>query len=261
MNPEPDDAVLGDVGQVDPEPVALTYPFAHETYRRTIELRPAIGVIEAEIEDYLHHFRVRLTHDGERVSDAVGTAVRSPWQTCPTGAAGVQALVGIDLASAATHSSAWVTDRSDHCVHVLDLATLAAAHALDHEPTHYEIVVTPAGEEHRVATMHRDGGLLLRWEMDGPTITDPARFAGVSLDGAPFFAWMHAELEPGEYEPVIVMRRACHIGYSRALDLDDYRYASETRPADSSCYTFRPNVAFTARRNRGSARATELTGR
>ncbi len=104
-------------------------------------------MIEAEVEDYLHHFTVRLTHDGERVTDAVGTAVRAPWQTCPIGAAGVRALVGTDLASAATHSSAWVTDRSDHCVHVLDLATLAAAHALDHEPTHYEIVVTPAAEQ------------------------------------------------------------------------------------------------------------------
>ncbi len=106
--------------------------------------------------------------------------------------------------------------------------------------------------------MHRDGGLLLRWEMDGSTITGPARFAGVSLDGSRFFAWMHAELAPSEYEPVVVMRRACHIGYSRGLDLDGYDHAAETQPADSSCYTFRPNVAVIARRNRGSARPTEL---
>jgi hypothetical protein len=254
MNAEPDDPQ-----PVDPEPARPTYAFAHETYRRTIEVRATIGVVEAEVEDYLHHFEVRLTHDGRRVTGAVGTAVRAPWHTCPTGAAGLRTLAGTELTVAGTHASAWVTDRSDHCVHVLDLATLAAAHALDHEPLHYEIVVSPAAEDRRVATMHRNGGLLLRWEMDGPTITGPGRFAGVSLERAPFFAWMQAELEPGEYEPVVVMRRACHIAYSRGLDLDDHRYASETRPADSSCYTFRPDVAFIARRNRGTARATELS--
>jgi hypothetical protein len=259
MSGEPDDVALGDV-PVAPTPAALTFPFAHETYRRTIELRPAICVIEAEVEDYLHHFAVRLTHDGRRVIAAEATAMRSPWHTCPVGAAGLRALAGTELTVAAGHSSAWVADRSDHCVHVLDLATLAAAHALDHDPTQYEILVAPAAERERVATMHRDGGLLLRWEMDGSTITGPGRFAGVSLDHGPFFAWMRAELEPDEYEPVVVMRRACHIGYSRGTDLDAFQYASDTRPADSSCYTFRPNVAVVARRNRGTARATELAG-
>jgi Protein of unknown function (DUF2889) len=247
----------------DPEPVAsvpapLPFPSAHETYRRTIDLHPAIGVIEAEVEDYLHHFTVRLTHDGCRVTEATATAVRSPWHSCPVGAAGVRALAGTELAVAG-QSRAWVTDRSEHCLHVLDLATVAAAHALDHEPTRYEIVVTPAGGRERVATMRRDGGLLLRWEMDGSTITGPGRFTGVSLERGPFLSWMRAELEPGEYEPVLVMRRACSIAYSRGIDLDAYAYASDTQPVDASCYTFRPDVAFTARRNRGTARATELT--
>lgn len=52
-------------------------------YHRSVLLSGSDREVCAEMADDAHHFRVRLTHDGERIVDLEGEAVRYPWTTCP----------------------------------------------------------------------------------------------------------------------------------------------------------------------------------
>ncbi len=124
------------------------------TYRRRIEVVPGDGFVDAAMEDYIHHFRVRLTHDGSVILAAEAGGVRVPWTTCPTGAAGLGALAGTSLDDARLPER-WMQDRRTQCVHTVDLAAVAAGHAGDLEPMVYEVRVRahhlPRTEGHLVA--------------------------------------------------------------------------------------------------------------
>jgi hypothetical protein len=242
--------------------------------------------------DFPHHFRVVLEHRDGVVTDAVAHGLRVPWTTCPLAAAGVGLLAGRRLDEAATPGR-WAPDRSRQCVHVLDLAVVAAAHARDTTPTDLEIVVSylphpeadptaPVGvrmvrgsaqagpvwtvtrPEHvrREAVLARDGAPRLRWIVDGEglsgVVVEPAEFAGLPMTGATFHARLAGIADPGRREEVGLLRRACHIAPSRGIDLDQVAVPADLSPPDSSCYTFRPEVATRARRVLGASRPTEL---
>jgi hypothetical protein len=236
--------------------VVDVFRFPDATYRRRIELRPEPGLIDAEMEDYCHHFRVRLAHRDGVVVGAEGEGVRYPWDTCPVGAGAVTSLVGTSLA-AAVDASRWAADRSGHCVHVVDLTLLAVRHALDSAGTTYEAVVTPGAQRRREATLSRNGGAAMAWSLLGEEVIAPEGYAGLRLAREPFFAWVRARLSAEEQEAAVILRRACYIGVSRGLDLDVYRFAADAHPADESCHTYRADVAARARRMIGSSRATE----
>jgi hypothetical protein len=237
----------------------IDFPYADATYRRRIMLEPSGAAITAEMEDYMHHFRVRVVHRDGEVTAADAEGVRVPWTSCPGGAAGIRALVGTALAEA-HHADSWASDRSGQCVHVVDLALLAAAHAYDATPTTYMIELAPVAQPVRRATLWHNGEPALAWTLEQDTITSAGPMHGVSLAGKDFFPWVGVHLSAGEQEAARVLRRACSIGVSRGLDPDVYTSATELRGPANSCYTFRPEVTLVARRTRGSARRTEEPG-
>ena len=64
-------------------------------YRRRIELvTVSPEVVQGELEDDFHHFRVSIAHDGAKVTAVEGTAVRHPWSTCPDALTPLRSLVG-----------------------------------------------------------------------------------------------------------------------------------------------------------------------
>jgi hypothetical protein len=205
------------------------------------------------MRDDHHHFRVEIAHADGVVTGATATGVRVPWHTCPLGAAGVGLLVGHRLA-AAVDPGTWMPDRSAQCVHAVDLALLAAGHALDAVGLEYAVTVSPPGGPRREATLRRDGVIALAWSLAGQTIVGPDRFAGLSLAGGPFAAWTSQRLAADTREQAIVLRRACRIAPGRLLDLDRFRFAGEVIAGDNSCYTFRPEVAAVSRRVSGASR-------
>ncbi len=58
-------------------------PYGQGIYHRRIRATSSPGLVNAELEDDFHHFRVRLQHDGEKIVEIEGDAVRYPWTTCP----------------------------------------------------------------------------------------------------------------------------------------------------------------------------------
>jgi Protein of unknown function (DUF2889) len=234
----------------------LDLPYGDSTYRRRIELRPEPGAMWAEMEDYPHHFTVRIEHRAGVVVAIEATGIRHPWDACPVGAAGVRALVGVTLKDA-MEGATWAADRTAQCVHVVDLAVLAVRHALDEERTSYEARVAPSARRLREATLDRNGNRVLAWSLDGGRVIGPDRFVGLALGRRPFFDWIRGNLDGQEQEAATVLRRACSIAIGRGMDLDAFAYAADAHPADNSCYVYSTGVAVTAHRMVGSTRATE----
>ena len=231
-----------------------------EAYRRRIEVHVDDAVVEAHLEDYLHHFGVRLHHDGATITAVELAPERTPWATCTDGALGARRLVGVDLASVADLDT-WIGSRADQCVHVTDLVVIAAGAALRGADRTYEIVMTGIGHPERTATLHVDGRPWGAWVLagyGGDVVDDErsGRFAGASLERSGFSSLL-ASLDVADREPAAVLRRASMIGLGRAVDADTWPDASVGANPAGSCHTHRPEVVMLATRNRGSHRATE----
>jgi hypothetical protein len=223
-------------------------------YARRIDVRTSPGRVVAEMEDYVHHFRVELEHADGVVTRAVGTGVRVPWTTCPLGAAGVARLAGAKVGP--DTGDTWVgSDRTDQCTHVIDLAAVAVAHA-DRPSLRYLARVSPGGGPRRRAVLSADNEPVLVWELEDDLVTS-GLFTGLRVRSSQLKQRMRELPDADQREHVAILRRACHIAPSRMVDLDDYQVADQIGIIDSSCLTLQPSVAPTSRRVRGSARRTE----
>lgn len=225
-------------------------------YRRRIRLTPDGHTVEGELEDDFHHFGVVITHDGERVTAVEGDAVRFPWTTCPGAVAELAPLVGARLSARPT-AVGEVMPARQNCTHLFDLAGLAVAHAARgaDDLRQYDVTVPDRDEDGRSqVTLQRDGEQVLAWTVVWNRIEAPEPYAGRQLKGS-FLAWAESELEPEEAEAAIVLRRACHISWGRAQDLDRYRAADELLEVMSgTCFTFQPDRAVAGHRVLGSIR-------
>lgn len=230
-------------------------PWGEGVYRRRIRLVSDGSRVRADLEDDFHRFAVEFVHDGARVVDARAIAERFPWETCPGAGSRIEALVGTTLLPRAV-DLAEHTDSRLHCTHLYDLAALALAHgAAGRERRQYDIAVPDRDDWKTRATLHRDGALVLDWELDARTIRSPEPFSGLSLRGRAFLDWIHEHLDADEAEAALVLRRAVYIAIGRATDLDGIASAADVTPlAGASCHSMQPDVAPGALRVKGSTR-------
>jgi hypothetical protein len=241
-----------------PEPFVVP---TDEPYRRRIELRPGDGAVEAAMEDFIHHFGLRLHHDGTVITAVEVAPERVPWTTCPEGAAGLLRLEGVALAEVGDLDR-WTGGRPAQCVHTTDLAVVAAAAARRGVDRTYEIRVTGSFLERRRAVMDRDGENWADWTIEGERVLDDPRFVGLTLDRPGFSAWVAEHLGAGsdEAEAAFVLRRASIIALGRGIDMDAWTHPDDARPADESCHTYRTDVVPVSLRNAGSGRANDADG-
>lgn len=227
-------------------------------YRRRIETRPADGVVLAAMEDFIHHFALRLHHDGEVVTAVDVAAERTPWTTCPDGARAIASIVGTRLVDVGDLRS-WIGSRSVQCVHTTDLAVIAATAAARGVPRDHELRMTGIGQPERTITMWIDGVEWATWVIGDEGIVDDGRsgrFAGRRLDAPSFSEWI-ADLSADEREAAAIMRRASSVGLGRGLDMDGWTDATAGGNPLDSCHTYRTDVVHLSRRNRGTQRETD----
>jgi hypothetical protein len=233
--------------------------FPYGRYRRRIRVvssRP--GVVEAGLEDDQHYFTVTLQHDDTQVQSVTSGAVRAPWSTCADAAEPLRALAGMPLSDRCLAVTRW-TESAQHCTHQLDLAGLAIAQAArvvagGAARRQYDAVVPFGlldGEEHTV-TLTRDGEPCLEWVMQGGAVVAPSPYADAPRGG--FAHWADATLPPDDAEAAAVLRRACTIGMSRGLDLDQYPTLADMPGLSPVCWSMQPTRAPVAFRNRGLIR-------
>jgi hypothetical protein len=219
-------------------------------YRRGVRLVAEEGRVSAEMEDDVHNFAVILEHDGERVTGVRAEGRRTPWTACDGAVTELGRLKGLRLDEIPAMSPA---GRAEHCLHMFDLAMLAATRARQPGFSRlYLIEVDHGGEGSPLATLSQDGEALLAWRIRGGVI-EGSRFDGLSLAELPRRL---GGLTPDEREAALVLRRASSISFVRSLDLDAYDYANELRKADPSptCYAQQLRRRDEARRHKGSAR-------
>lgn len=234
-----------------------------EPYRRRIETRPRDGVVEAVMEDHIHHFALRLQHEDGIVTGVDLAPERTPWTTCADGSRAVVSIIGTRLVDVADVRS-WIGSRAVQCVHTTDLAVVAAAAALRGVDRDYEVRMTGIGHPERTITLWIDDDEWATWVIDGTGIVDDersGRFAGRSLESDAFSVWLRGSLAAEDREPAAILRRASSIGLGRGLPIDDWHDATEGMNPLESCHTYRSDVVLSSRRNRGSARVTDLEPR
>ena len=185
------------------------------------------GEVRACLEDDFHHFRVRMVHVNGAVQRAEGWAVRHPYSTCPLAANQLAHLVNAPLNGLA-HSVMRVTDPSEQCTHLMELAGLAiAAAARSIAQRWYDIAVPRRVAGRTLATLDRDGHRVLAWDLIDTTISAPAPFQGISLRQG-MAAWAFANLREEEAEAALVLRRCALISLGRAMNLEAQIHAEPT---------------------------------
>jgi hypothetical protein len=215
-------------------------------YRRAIRIRARPGWVCSEMEDDVHHFRVRLQHADGVVLSADGEAIRAPWAVCPGALAPLRALSGQRLELIRRLDS---SHRFEHCLHLFDLVLLATDHACD---TAFERLYQIEAD-HDVAppriTLWRDGEKRLSWRIDGAIIRESC-YDGMKLSE------MTARLETVEAdarEEALVLRRASLISFVRNIDLDAAE-GSKSFATVANCYAKQPQRRDLASRVVGSSR-------
>lgn len=230
------------------------------TYRRRIHLaspEPAVAV--GDLEDDFHRFRVTLRHDGSRIQEITGEALRSPWTTCPDAADPLRELEGSELSTLVTAASE-VSDPRANCTHLFDLAGLTIAHAASgRKQRRYDTELPPRDRDTQIATLQRDGEVLMTWTLawnaQGKRVCiDPPPFSETQWRGG-FIRWAADTLDADTAEAAVILRRACDIGLGHGMDLDRYDHPSEIEyPMAGICFTMQPERISVAERNRGTIR-------
>jgi hypothetical protein len=216
-------------------------------FRRSIAIVAHAQEARAAVEDDYHHFRVRLRHDDEVVTDVWSETLRTPWTTCAFAGDDWSKFLGAPLTPRSNAIARYVEMRL-YCTHMYELAALAmAAVARGIERRRYDAAVPYGGRWGEPATLARDGEIVLAWRTDGTAILSPGPFEGVALR-AGFAAWTEKTLDPEAAEAALILRRAAILAGGRYLNLD----AVAASFAGGGCYTTQPDRAATAYRVVGS---------
>ena len=211
--------------------------------------------MRGDLEDDFHRFGLTLHHDGERVTAVEGDAERFPWTTCPSAVEPLRSVAGARISRRLTELGEHVAARSN-CTHLFDLAGLAIAHAARAAAgtRQYDVAIPDRTRTLTSPQLERDGEVVLRWDLDGTTITGPAPYDGIALR-AGFLAWAEATLDDEEAEAAIVLRRACDISFGRSMDLDVYDTAADLGDIMlGTCHSFQPGTIEVGLRNKGQTR-------
>jgi hypothetical protein len=220
-------------------------------YRRAIRLHALARQATAEIEDDFHHFVVTVLHDGVRVTDARGQAIRYPWSSCPLAAGSLAALAGLPISSDPTAVYRHI-DPLLQCTHMFEMAGLAVTQAARGPGVRrYEAAVSDPVEGCVEAELACDGAPVLGWRLQGGVIAEPARHRGKRP--ADFRSQTLADLPHEEAEHLLILRRAVALAGARGMDIDRFATAADMGRG-RACFVFRPGIAEHAVRRRGSVR-------
>lgn len=246
-------------------------------FRRRVIVDASANVVRAGVEDCFHHFELRLRHDGLAVTSIDPVARRTPWTLCPAAGQQLQQLVGLPI-GADVHRRTNLPDAREHCTHWYELALLSMAHAARGGRRQYDITVPD--RKHRTALpylqpdgqvgmsghlvdgstqgqLHRDGKLLLAWDIVDETIVNPGPCERQNLRTLGLWAAHQATVgafDDDYLEAVKQLRRGVHIAAGRIVPLDLIPNASHNERQNGACFAQQPQRSFKAMRAIGATR-------
>ena len=220
-------------------------------FRRRIAIRSEFKGVEcrvrAALEDDFHHFRVELVAMDGHVTQILAAAPRRPYSLCSHAIAQLDVLLGMPLSPVA-HAVTRLTDPTDQCTHLFELAGLAmAAAARGIKRRQYDVEVPTRIDGRALPTLSRDGKPVLAWEVQGTVIQSPDVYAGVDLNQG-MARWAISTLPQDEAEAALVLRRCIGISKGRGINLDHQAHAQP----NGHCFSQQPQRASQAIRMVGS---------
>jgi len=218
------------------------------SYRRGVRIKAQPGVATAEMEDDVHHFQVALRHADGVITAVEAAAPRTPWVTCPGALMQLKTLGGLRLEDVKALSR---SERFEHCLHLFDLALLAASRAQDAPFERVYRIDADHDAAQPLMRMWRDGIEILSWRVDN------GRVQGSRYDGAALAELSRrlGELGADEAEAVLILRRASLISFVRTVDLDAVSSSNALRASPgATCYAKQPVRLDEAERAVGSSR-------
>jgi hypothetical protein len=208
-------------------------------FRRRFRITPGAKCVHGEVEDDYHCMAVSIHHDGRSATAIEPRMQRAPWTTCPGAIATLQeTFAGVALADFAARG-----EKRENCTHLHDLAVLAAAHAADHEPLLYDILVSDPIEGQRRAELRRNGAVVLNWVDAQYAIVEPAELAGVRLDK--LRPWIES-LDTQGQEAARLLQWGAILAHGRSRPLQEQSDAASL--GVDRCYTFQSRRVALAKR-------------
>ncbi|MCK0508121.1 DUF2889 domain-containing protein [Aromatoleum anaerobium] len=237
-------------------------------FRRRIRLQAAQGQVSVDLEDGNHGFRLRLWHDGERVTTVEVDPLRIPFNTCAEAQRPLQRVIGHRLdEDDATLRSRLVP--GDNCTHLYDMAVLAVAHAAAHLSKRRGDGITDDGCTTCLYDMEvddeRDGVTRARiacngqpvhdWAIAQHTLHEPAEHAGRPVMRG-FHAWASKSFSGMPREAAFALQRAYFVAQARRHSFEpaaEHPGASDGMP-QGACYSYNTGVVERAFRSNGTVR-------
>ena len=208
-------------------------------FRRRFRITPKPNCVRAEVEDDYHCMTVTIHHQGGVANTIEPEIHRAPWSTCPGAIEQLkQTFSGVALDAFAERG-----EKKANCTHLHDLATLGAAHSSELEPLTYDVLVSDPVDGRREAELRRNGVKQLRLVLMNGQVTEPAEFAGATLDKlGPWIASVTPELQ----EAARVLRWGTMIANGRSIPIE--RQSDASRMPVGNCFTFQPQMRIAAKR-------------
>lgn len=230
-------------------------------FRRRLHWRATQGLVEVELEDGNHGFRLQLRHDDKQIVDVVVEPVRYPFTTCPEATRSVRKVIGLPIVDIA-ESAAALRERlpqSDNCTHMIDMTLLAAIHVNDIgcERLYDIAVVDECDERDGVTQAHIDcdGQRIHEWVVRAHVLTAPAELAGKpAMRG--FFTWANKTFSGMPLEAAQALQRGYFVGQARRysnLPVEAHPASADGMPI-GSCYSYNTGAVERALRIQGSVR-------
>lgn len=226
-------------------------------YRRRIRLTRRDGHVDAALEDDCHGFRLRLEHDGCRVTAVTGEALRVPLNTCAGAFKPLQGLVGVALDAPVASIIASVPPRGN-CTHLFDLSLLALAHASQVKPVRvYDVEVVDQAQEGKPARaeVFLNGESIHCWQLARMAIVEPESYAGRPVMRG-FAAWANEAFAGLELEAAMVLSRGVFVACSRLFDMSEIGGQPALNHTNmlGACYSYSEGVVEHAIRNHDTVR-------
>lgn len=223
-------------------------------FRRRVRVRVAARVIEVDLEDSNHAFRLAVRHDGERLMAIEPDYVRHPFTTCPESGVHLAGLAGRALHDLPEARRLLETRVS--CTHLVDMLGLALAHL--HETGFaclYDIAVDDEREGRTRARISCDGEPVHDWTIAQHAIVEPETLLDrPMLQG--FHAWAREAFDSRPFEAALMLQRGYFVAQARRYSTDPEREhpAAGDGVPDGVCYSYSTPVVARARRIEGSKR-------
>jgi hypothetical protein len=207
-------------------------------FRRRFRISPGEASVCCDVEDDYHCMSVVIRHDGTAATSVEARMHRAPWTTCP----GAEAKLCETFTGLALRAFANRGEKTANCTHLYDLAVLAANHALDDQPTVYDILVSDPVDGMRRAELRKDGRKMMGWAEAGLIILEPDELAGTPL--FEMQSWIQS-LEPALQEAARLLRWGNLLANGRSIPIEQQ---SDATRMPANCYTFQPERREQARR-------------